>query len=71
MIILFNPDVDDSSLVEPIDTSLICTDYKNFVLQDYNQCPYISYSRIGVYQICRVVWLDTKFTTDDHKLNPR
>lgn len=38
----FNPDIDDSSLVEPIDTSLICSDYKNFILKDYDQCPYMA-----------------------------
>lgn len=38
----FNPDVEDPSLVQPIDTSLICSDYKNFILKDYNQCPYIA-----------------------------
>lgn len=38
----FNTDVDDTTLVEPIDISLICSDYENFALKDYNQCPYIS-----------------------------
>lgn len=37
-----NTDVDDTSLVEPIDISLICSDYQNFALKDYNECPYIS-----------------------------
>lgn len=37
-----NPDVDDTTLVEPIDISLICNDYEKFSLKDYNQCPYIA-----------------------------
>ncbi|CCF58753.1 hypothetical protein KAFR_0F01560 [Kazachstania africana CBS 2517] len=38
----FNEDVTDPELLGPIDTTLICRDYDNFFLKDYDDCPYIS-----------------------------
>lgn len=38
----FDPDVTDSEDIGPINTRMICRDFENFVLEDYNRCPYLS-----------------------------
>lgn len=37
----FNEDIDSNDMLRPIDISLICQDYDNFLLKDYDQCPYV------------------------------
>ncbi|CCE61337.1 hypothetical protein TPHA_0A02540 [Tetrapisispora phaffii CBS 4417] len=37
-----NPDLKDSTQLEPINTKIISKDYDNFVLNDYDICPYIA-----------------------------
>lgn len=39
-----DPDVTDSQDIGPINTRVICRDFENFVLEDYNRCPYLSVS---------------------------
>ncbi|CAI4034240.1 hypothetical protein SMKI_10G0230 [Saccharomyces mikatae IFO 1815] len=38
----FDPDVTDPEDIGPINTCMICRDFENFVLEDYNRCPYLS-----------------------------
>lgn len=38
----FNEDIDNNNMLGPIDISLICQDYENFLLKDYDQCPYVT-----------------------------
>ncbi|KAJ1052308.1 hypothetical protein FZC28_6671g2319 [Saccharomyces cerevisiae] len=38
----FDPDVTDPEDIGPINTRMICRDFENFVLEDYNRCPYLS-----------------------------
>ncbi|CAI4043458.1 putative ubiquitin-specific protease UBP12 SKDI_10G0240 [Saccharomyces kudriavzevii IFO 1802] len=37
-------DVTDPQDIGPINTRMICRDFENFVLEDYNTCPYLSVS---------------------------
>lgn len=37
--------ITDPTEVGPIDISSICRDYKNFILEDYDRCPYLSIPR--------------------------
>lgn len=37
-----NPDIVDPQELGPINTTLICRDYKNFILVEYDRCPYTS-----------------------------
>ncbi|AQZ14147.1 UBP12 (YJL197W) [Zygosaccharomyces parabailii] len=37
-----DPQTVESKQLGPIDTSTICRDYDNFILVDYEQCPYLS-----------------------------
>ncbi|CAR27483.1 hypothetical protein ZYGR_0I07580 [Zygosaccharomyces rouxii] len=38
----FDPQTIDPTQLGPIDTALICRDYRNFILVEYDKCPYIS-----------------------------
>ncbi|CCK69329.1 putative ubiquitin-specific protease UBP12 KNAG_0C02180 [Huiozyma naganishii CBS 8797] len=38
----FNNDIDEPSMLGPIDTQLIVKDHENFILNSYDSCPYIS-----------------------------
>lgn len=41
----FDESITDPQDLGPINPSLICRDYKNFILVEYDRCPYLSVSR--------------------------
>lgn len=52
-----DPQTTDPRQLGPIDTSLICRDYRNFILVEYDSCPYISVSEPVFNKLMEWYWL--------------